>query len=66
MIRRYLSHSDICYKNASLKRDRRNTRNYVILIKHRVHGAEMAVKKDRLLIFKAGTVKFASGHDLVL
>ncbi|ASN71619.1 putative tail protein [Uncultured Caudovirales phage clone 2F_1] len=28
------------------------------------NGAEMAVKKDRLLIFKAGTAKTASGKDL--
>lgn len=28
------------------------------------NGAEMAVKKDRLLIFKAGTAKTASGMDL--
>ncbi|MGE8530926.1 MAG: hypothetical protein ACN6N1_08555, partial [Acinetobacter guillouiae] len=64
-IKSYLSHTDTCYKNASLKRDRRNTRNYVILIKHRNHGAEMAVKKDHLLIFKSGIAKFASGHDLM-
>lgn len=30
------------------------------------NGAEMAVKKDRLLIFKAGTAKTASGKDLPL
>lgn len=28
------------------------------------NGAEMAVKKDRLLIFKAGTAKNASGKDV--
>jgi len=28
------------------------------------NGAEMAIKKDRLLIFKAGTAKTASGKDL--
>ena len=65
MFRCYLSHTDIYYKNASLKSDRWNTRNYVILIKHRNHGAEMAVKKDHLLIFKSGIAKFASGHDLM-
>ncbi|AMW79760.1 hypothetical protein AMD27_13210 [Acinetobacter sp. TGL-Y2] len=30
----------------------------------KLNGAEMAVKKDRLLIFKAGTAKSASGQDL--
>lgn len=30
----------------------------------KTNGAEMAVKKDRLLIFKAGTAKSASGKDL--
>lgn len=30
----------------------------------KTNGAEMAVKKDRLLIFKAGTAKSASGQDL--
>ncbi|MHA3891088.1 hypothetical protein [Acinetobacter sp. GXMZU3951] len=28
------------------------------------NGAEMAVKKDRLLIFTAGSAKTASGKDL--
>ena len=28
------------------------------------NGAEMAIKKDRLLIFKAGSAKTASGKDL--
>ena len=30
----------------------------------KLNGAEMAVKKDRLLIFKAGSAKTASGKDL--
>ncbi|OTG94229.1 contractile injection system protein, VgrG/Pvc8 family [Acinetobacter sp. ANC 3832] len=30
----------------------------------KLNGAEMAVKKDRLLIFKAGSAKSASGKDL--